>query len=118
MHVAQVKLVVSGSWESALLKVTWPDDLPPDETLVLSMVDAVKTFKKDRDVTKNSAEHRVLLRKLWAKMSEPDWRTVSKAVYLFHSILRDLPVEHHAILKIFLGKMSREWDKKTACRYF
>ncbi|CAM9896488.1 unnamed protein product [Ectocarpus sp. 4 AP-2014] len=114
----EVKLVVSGSWESALLKVTWPDDLPPDETLVLSMVDAVKTFKKDRDVTKNSAEHRVLLRKLWAKMSEPDWRTVSKAVYLFHSILRDLPVEHHAILKIFLGKMSREWDKKTACRYF
>lgn len=48
---------------------------------------------------------RVLLRKLWAKMSEPDWRTVSKAVYLFHSILRDLPVEHHAILKIFLGKV-------------
>lgn len=38
-------------------------------------------------------------------MSEPDWRTVSKAVYLFHSILRDLPVEHHAILKIFLGKV-------------
>lgn len=46
-----------------------------------------------------------MLRKLWAKMSEPDWRTVSKAVYLFHSILRDLPVEHHAILKIFLGKV-------------
>eukprot|EP00903_Cladosiphon_okamuranus_P009126 g8719.t1 len=114
----EVKLAVSGSWESALLKVTWPDDLPPDEALLLSMVDAVQTFKKDRDVTKNSAEHRVLLRKLWAKMSEPDWRTVSKAVYLFHSILKDLSVEHHGILKIFLGKMSREWDKKTGCRYF
>ena len=49
----------------------------------------------------------MLLRKLWAKMSEPDWRTVSKAVYLFHSILKDLPVEHHAILKIFLGKVNR-----------
>ncbi|CAM9105357.1 unnamed protein product, partial [Pylaiella littoralis] len=114
----EVKLAVSGSWESALLKATWPDDLPPDETLVLSMVDAVQAFKKDRDVTKNSAEHRVLLRKLWAKMSEPDWRTVSKAVYLFHCILRDLSTEHHAVLKIFLGKMSREWDKKTGSRYF
>ena len=31
---AQVKVVVSGSWESALLKVTWPDDLPPDDALV------------------------------------------------------------------------------------
>ena len=30
----KVKLAVSGSWESALLKVTWPDDLPPDEALV------------------------------------------------------------------------------------
>lgn len=48
----------------------------------------------------------MLLRKLWAKMSEPDWRTVSKAVYLFHSILKDLPVDHHAILKIFLGKVN------------
>lgn len=33
----KVKLAVSGSWESALLKVTWPDDLPPDETLVRVM---------------------------------------------------------------------------------
>lgn len=48
----------------------------------------------------------MLLRKLWAKMSEPDWRTVSKAIYLFHSILRDLSTEHHAVLKIFLGKVT------------
>ncbi|CAM9159193.1 unnamed protein product, partial [Laminaria digitata] len=114
----EVKLAVSGSWESALLKVTWPDDLTPEEALVDSLVEAVKTFKLDRDVTKNSAEHRVLLRKLWTKMSEPDWRTVSKAIYLFHAILRELPFEHQAVLKIFLGKMSREWDKRTGCRYF
>lgn len=30
----QVKLAISGSWESALLKVTWPDDTIPDEVLV------------------------------------------------------------------------------------
>lgn len=29
-----MKLAVSGSWESALLKVTWPDDLTPEEALV------------------------------------------------------------------------------------
>lgn len=29
-----MKLAVSGSWESALLKVTWPDDTTPDENLV------------------------------------------------------------------------------------
>lgn len=51
---------------------------------------------------------RVLLKKLWAKMSEPDWRTVTKAVYLFHTILRNLPIEHHAVLKIFLGKVCHE----------
>lgn len=34
IDVGQVKLAVSGSWESALLKVTWPDDLTPDDNLV------------------------------------------------------------------------------------
>ena len=45
------------------------------------------------------------MRKLWTKMSEPDWRTVSKAIYLFHAILRELSLEQHAVLKIFLGKV-------------
>lgn len=27
---------MSGSWESALLKATWPDDLKPDDKLVSS----------------------------------------------------------------------------------
>lgn len=48
---------------------------------------------------------RVLLRKLWAKMSESDWRTVCKALYLFHCILKELPIEDHAVLKIFLAKV-------------
>ena len=59
---------------------------------------------------------RVLLRKLWTKMSEPDWRTVSKAIYLFHAILRELPLEHHAVLKIFLGKVGVASSFFAACR--
>ncbi|CAM9715790.1 unnamed protein product [Ascophyllum nodosum] len=114
----EVKVVVSGSWESALLKVTWPDDLPPDDALVDTLVEAVKAFKLDRDVTKNSAEHRVLLRKLWTKMSEADWRTVAKAVYMFHTILQEISPEQHAVLKVFLGKMSREPDNRTGGHYF
>ena len=49
---------------------------------------------------------RVLLRKLWTKMSEADWRTVAKAVYMFHTILQEISPEQHAVLKVFLGKVS------------
>lgn len=48
----KVKLAVSGSWESALLKVCWPDDLPPDETLV-SAVD--QSFAEIQLVTKQAS---------------------------------------------------------------
>ncbi|CAN0302260.1 unnamed protein product, partial [Scytosiphon promiscuus] len=71
-------VAVSGEWEGALLKLTWPDDKPPDEDLVSALVHAVRRFRRDLDVTKRSAQHRVVLRKLWAKMAEDDWRTVAK----------------------------------------
>ncbi|CAN0369934.1 unnamed protein product, partial [Scytosiphon promiscuus] len=51
-----VKVAVSGEWEGALLKLTWPDDKPPDEDLVSALVHAVRRFRRDRDVTKRSAQ--------------------------------------------------------------
>lgn len=36
----------------------------------------------------HSNPYRVTLRKLWAKMAEKDWRTVAKALYIFHVLLR------------------------------
>ncbi|CAN0429571.1 unnamed protein product, partial [Hapterophycus canaliculatus] len=51
-------------------------------------------------------------------MSEPDWRTAAKALYLFQRMVREMSVEQHEVFEVFLGKMSRERDKKTGRKYF
>ena len=45
------------------------------------------------------------LRKLWAKMAEKDWRTVSKALFVFHIVLRDAEPEDAVIFKTLLDKV-------------
>ncbi|KAG5191818.1 hypothetical protein JKP88DRAFT_266421 [Tribonema minus] len=110
----KVKMFTSGTWETALLKATWPDDAPPDAALVGQIVYGVRSFRPDMDVTKQSAEHRVFLRKLWAKMREPDWRTKVKSCYILHRVLRELPPRDDAVLKKHMGKLRRERSKRPA----
>lgn len=78
----------SGDFESMLLKATRPDDQRPPPEFVGAILDATGTFHRDEDLTSNSNPYRVTLRKLWAKMAEKDWRTVAKALYIFHVLLR------------------------------
>jgi hypothetical protein len=47
-----VKMMTSGTWESALLRATWPDEALPDQQLVEQIVSGVAHFKRDMDVTK------------------------------------------------------------------
>ncbi|CAN0315651.1 unnamed protein product, partial [Scytosiphon promiscuus] len=51
-------------------------------------------------------------------MAEDDWRTVAKAALVLHCLARALSVDQHAVLKLFIGKMSRERFKKTEFNYF
>lgn len=78
----------SGDFESMLLKVTRPDDQRPPEDVVGAILDATGTFYRDEDVSAGTNPYRVTLRKLWTKMAERDWRTVAKALYVFHVLLR------------------------------
>lgn len=48
----QLKLVVSGSWESALLKLTWPDDFSPDEDLVREQIECLQGGEEKRQKRK------------------------------------------------------------------
>jgi len=52
------------------------------------VLDASSHFIRDEDVTSSNNHFRVTLRKLWAKMAERDWRTVLKALLLFHILFR------------------------------
>ncbi|CAN0429139.1 unnamed protein product, partial [Discosporangium mesarthrocarpum] len=48
-------------------------------------------------------------------MSERDWRTVSKALYLLHCILRDIPPKADSVLKLFLMKVLCSGASRRTC---
>ena len=99
--------------------MTAPTNTKPDEDDVERFVATVETFVRNMDVTSQSNPYRVTLRKLWTKAAEPDGRTVLKAQYLLHILLRNTSPEDAIIFKTLLNKMMRETCKKPGnCKYF
>jgi len=114
-----LKEYFAGDVEAAMLKVTRPDDYCPDPLTVNSIIGQTRFFVQDEDVTSNSNCYRAMLRKIWQKLAEDDWRTVTKALYLLHKLLRDVGAEDARCFKILLEKMSREvHERRTMERCF
>ena len=59
-----------------------------------------------------------ILRKLWAKMAELDWRTTTKALYVLHRFSADGSPDHAAALKARLRELRRTRDQKRKEKYF
>ena len=53
-----------------------------------------------------------VLRKLWSKMVEKDWRTTTKALYILHRFSADGAPDHQAALKARLRELRRTRDPK------
>jgi len=60
----------------------------------------------------------VVLRKLWNKMVEGDWRTTIKAVYVLHRFGTDGAPQQQMALKTMLREMRRTKDPKRKRMYF
>jgi hypothetical protein len=114
----ELRMYTSGSWEKRLLAATWPDNDIPDPKLVKEIMREVSQFRRDLDVTRQSSEHRIFLHKIWLKMTELDWRTKVKALYLLHAIVTRLPPEDAVVMQRFILKMGREKCKKSKSNYF
>merc|ERR1712232_109225 len=59
-----------------------------------------------------------VLRKLWSKMAEKDWRTTIKALYILHRFAADGAPEHAQALKARLRELRRTKDPKRKDKYF
>ena len=113
-----VKSYFSSDFEVLLLQMTSPDDNPPDNADINRFMATIETFVRNMDVTSASNPYRVTLRKLWSKLTEKDFRTVVKGLYLLHILLRNSQPEDALVFKTLLAKMIRERCKKTKCKYF
>ena len=84
----KAKAMRSSAFE-AMLPATWPDDEPvPTKVLNEIIKHSIPAFKYGKSSADDDPYH-TTLHKLWTKMCEKDWRTVTKSVFILHCISRD-----------------------------
>ncbi len=108
----EVKGFTSSELEQVMLKATKPDDTPVKGKHVERLVGVTYQIGPKFDI------YDAVLRKLWGKMVEKDWRTTMKAVYIMHRFSADGAPEHAAALKARLRELRRTRDPKRKDKFF
>jgi hypothetical protein len=90
----EVKGLTSSELEQVMLKATRPDDTPVKGKHAERLVGVTYQISGRYDI------YDAVLRKLWAKMAEKDWRTTIKALYILHRFSADGSPEHAPALKV------------------
>lgn len=90
----EMKGLTSSELEQVMLKATRPDDTPVKGKHAERLVGVTYQISGQYDI------YEAVLRKLWAKMAEKDWRTTIKALYILHRFSADGSPEHAPALKV------------------
>lgn len=90
----EVKGLTSSELEQVMLKATRPDDTPVKGKHAERLVGVTYQVSGRYDI------YDAVLRKLWAKMTEKDWRTTIKALYILHRFSADGSPDHAQALKV------------------
>ena len=108
----EVKGLTSSELEQVMLKATRPDDTAVKGKHVERLVGVTYQINSRYDI------YDAVLRKLWSKMAEKDWRTTIKALYILHRFAADGAPEHAPALKARLRELRRTRDPKRKDKYF
>ena len=108
----EVKGLTSSELEQVMLKATRPDDTPVKGKHVERLVGVTYQISGRYDI------YDAVLRKLWNKMTESDWRTKIKSLYVLHRFSSDGAPDHQASLKARLRELRRTKDPKRKDKYF
>jgi len=108
----EVKGLTSSELEQVMLKATRPDDTAVKGKHVERLVGVTYQISGRYDIYDS------VLRKLWNKMAEADWRTTIKSLYVLHRFSADGAPEHQAALKARLRELRRTRDPKRKDKYF
>jgi hypothetical protein len=108
----EVKGLTSSELEQVMLKATRPDDTPVKGKHVERLVGVTYQISSRYDI------YDAVLRKLWGKMAEKDWRTSIKALYILHRFSSDGAPEHAPALKARLRELRRTRDPKRKDKFF
>jgi hypothetical protein len=114
--VRELKGTFSSDFERACLKATRPDDDPAKEKHVQALIASVAEYPDVQ--SRNFDPYYVMLHKLWSRMSERDWRTVAKSLYILHRLWQSITVEDTRQLRTRLASLIHQHSKKSGSRYF
>ena len=105
----EVKGLTSSELEQVMLKATKPDDEAVKGKHVERLVGVTYQISGRYDI------YDAVLRKLWAKIAEKDWRTKLKSLYILHRFSSDGAPDHQAALKVSF--LRREGDTPNLPTY-
>ena len=108
----EIKGLTSSELEQVMLKATQPNDTAVKGKHVERLVGVTYQISGRYDI------YDAVLRKLWGKMVEKDWRTNVKALYILHRFSADGAPDHQAALKARLRELRRTRDPKRKEKYF
>ena len=108
----EIKGLTSSELEQVMLKSTTPNDTPVKGKHVERLVGVTYQISGRYDI------YDAVLRKLWNKMTEADWRTKIKSLYVLHRFSSDGAPDHQASLKARLRELRRTRDPKRKDKYF
>lgn len=106
----EAKGLASSELEMVLLKATRPDNTPVKSKHVERLVGVTYQISSRYDI------YDAVLRKLWNKMVEEDWRTVIKSLYVLHRFSVDGCIEHGKALRGRFIELKHSRDVKRGKR--
>jgi hypothetical protein len=118
-----VKTYFSSDFEQLLLHLTEPIDRMPKENELTSFIETLQSFSSNVNLKSKDNPYRVTLHKLWKKITENEYQTKLKALYLFHILLKSSKIRDGQVFQKQLFQMMKEQcpnnpTKAQSSKYF
>mmetsp|Transcript_40121 Transcript_40121/g.125616 ORF Transcript_40121/g.125616 Transcript_40121/m.125616 type:complete len:309 (-) Transcript_40121:498-1424(-) len=108
----EMKGFFSSELEQVILKITRPNEMMPKTKHVENLLVATHDTPAQFEVYPH------ILKKLWNRMLEEDWRTALKATYMLHKFAADGAPQHSVELKKTFASMARQYCARHKNTYF
>ncbi|CAM9732279.1 unnamed protein product, partial [Ectocarpus sp. 12 AP-2014] len=102
----EAKSLMSSEMEGVVLKATRPDDLPVKPKHLEALMRPTVEMPKEFNV------YLPVVRKLWSKMADREWRVSAKALYILHRFAADGSIEHASNLKESVAVLRTHHDSR------
>ncbi|CAM9265515.1 unnamed protein product [Sphacelaria rigidula] len=111
-NIAKTTVWFSSTMEKAMIQMTWPDDNVLDDIWVKDTMRFLEGIGSEPPRSPKNHRKRIL-RKLWLRMTEQDYRTKLKALQILHHMSMDLTPEANVRVRNQFLRMRDETNHKN-----